>query len=266
LAEKSARFYVDVRLHSQNDDAANQELQNQLIGAFTQQLPWLGLLGISAEPSHLFNTSSSQPSLLQTLAHRKATSLYWGYTAGASYRSNMTASLTLRGYDAARVDMGTSLQVPFDSDTNRTFPVTMTGLTVSGNETTTNTTSGDAGLPLVAVLDSVIPEIWLPKVTCTLFEEALNITWNDAAQMYLVNDSQHENLVAASPTITFWLAASNSSTASYIDVSLPYAAFDLNVSYPLANITDNTSRRYLPLKRAANASQIFLGRTFLQEA
>jgi hypothetical protein len=47
-----------------------------------------------------------------------------------------------------------------------------------------------------------------------------------------------------------------------VDIVLPYAAFDLEASYPLVR----HPTRYFPLKRAANDSQYTLGRAFLQEA
>lgn len=45
-------------------------------------------------------------------------------------------------------------------------------------------------------------------------------------------------------------------------ISLPYSAFDLNISWPHVE----SSTYYFPLKRAANDTQYTLGRAFLQEA
>jgi len=51
-------------------------------------------------------------------------------------------------------------------------------------------------------------------------------------------------------------------SSTNVNITLPYAAFDLTASAPLVNSTT----RYYPLKRAANSTQYLLGRTFLQEA
>jgi hypothetical protein len=47
-----------------------------------------------------------------------------------------------------------------------------------------------------------------------------------------------------------------------INVTLPYASFDLQAEYPFVS----NSSRYFPLQRAANDTQYTLGRVFLQEA
>jgi hypothetical protein len=51
-------------------------------------------------------------------------------------------------------------------------------------------------------------------------------------------------------------------SSTSINITLPYAAFDLTASTPLAT----PATRYFPLKRAANSTQWVLGRTFFQEA
>lgn len=54
----------------------------------------------------------------------------------------------------------------------------------------------------------------------------------------------------------------SSSGGESVEITLPYAAFDLTVAYPI----EFNSTNYFPLKRAANDTQYTLGRTFLQEA
>ncbi len=89
---------------------------------------------------------------------------------------------------------------------------------------------------------------------------AFGITWNNDVQAYLINDTQHRALEAQNASVTSTL--SNLTVGRPVDISLPYAAFDLVADYPL--VID--SSRYFPLMRAANESQYTLGRTFLQEA
>ncbi len=112
----------------------------------------------------------------------------------------------------------------------------------------------------MSFLDSTVPYIYLPAAACKLFENAFGIVWNDTAQLYLVNTTQHILLQTQNPSVTFTLGSN--STSSKVNITLPYAAFDLTASYPLVNGTE----RYFPLKRADNDTQYTLGRAFFQEA
>lgn len=124
----------------------------------------------------------------------------------------------------------------------------------------TNSSATKALLPtaISAFIDSTVSQIWLPQEACTLFEKAFNLTWNSDAQLYLVSDSQHRNLLTENANVTFTL----SNFKDKVNVTLPYSAFDLVAQYPL--VSNDT--RYFPLKRANVSSQYTLGRTFLQEA
>ena len=97
---------------------------------------------------------------------------------------------------------------------------------------------------------------------CEGFKDVLGITWNDSVQAYLVNDSLHRDLVAQNASVTSSIGALSGGADRAMNISLPYAAFDLITQYPLE---ENTTR-YFPLVRATNESQYTLGRTFLQEA
>jgi hypothetical protein len=105
-----------------------------------------------------------------------------------------------------------------------------------------------------------MPHIWLPVEACALFEDVFGLTYDNETELYLVNDTQHTNILSQNPSITFTLG--NLTAGVDVNITLPYAAFDLSVSYPIVA----NSTRYFPLKRAANATQYTLGRTFLQEA
>lgn len=110
------------------------------------------------------------------------------------------------------------------------------------------------------LIDSTVPYIYLPTDACAEFETAFGLTWDNSTELYLLTDAQHTALQTQNPNITFTLGNLTSSTN--IDIVLPYAAFDLTVSYP---IVENATR-YFPLKRANDSSQFTLGRTFFQEA
>ena len=114
---------------------------------------------------------------------------------------------------------------------------------------------------ILTFIDSTVPHIWLPQDSCTLFEEAFGLTYNDTVNRYLVNDTLHQKLQSQDPSISFILGNDVNDGAT-VNITLPYSAFDLNVSTPIVNNT----QKYFPLRRAANDTQFTLGRTFLQEA
>ncbi len=126
--------------------------------------------------------------------------------------------------------------------------------------------SSNAVIPLLtegilSFIDSTIPHIWLPLSVCQAFEQAFGISFDPITELYLVNNTLHRALVAQNASVTFKIGNTVSSRQT-VDIVLPYASFDLNISYPVVE----NSTRYFPIRRAANESQYTLGRTFLQEA
>jgi len=125
-------------------------------------------------------------------------------------------------------------------------------------------TSGDGTSlleqPVPMFLDSTVSYIYLPEAACAVFESTFGLVWDTKTELYLLTNAQHTSLKAQNPTITFTLGSLTS--VETVEIVLPYAAFDLTVSYP---IVSNESR-YFPLKRANDSSQYTLGRTFFQEA
>ena len=116
-------------------------------------------------------------------------------------------------------------------------------------------------IAILTFVDSTTPFLYLPVEACIEFEKSFGLIWNSTFEMYFLNDSLHETLLAKNPQFVFQIGNSKTSGPT-IDITLPYASFDLVVTYP---IVDN-STRFFPLRRAANDSQYTLGRTFLQEA
>lgn len=113
---------------------------------------------------------------------------------------------------------------------------------------------------MLAVIDSTVPDLWLPQAWCDLFQDAFGLRYVEETGRYLVDDEQHTELQRLQPTLTFALGAST--TGGIITrFDFPYAAFDLQGQYPVfPNAT-----RYFPIRRAANDSQYTVGRVFLQE-
>jgi hypothetical protein len=244
----------------------NETLQGQLIAGYASKEPFLGFLGLSGREQFAANASTSYPSPLQTLKNNSAVSgLTWAYTAGAHYKKPESfGSLTFGGYDSSRVNMDEALTgVNFTRDFNGN-ELTLTVKSITAGDQTSNTTG------LVAQLDSTVPDIWLPQSVYQLFEEKFDLQWNENFSMYLVSEEQRARLQSENTSVSFELAAPDSDPSRSVTITLPYSAFDHEVKFPLANITDdNTTLYYFPLKRLPDDTpgfQIFLGRTFFQEA
>lgn len=118
-------------------------------------------------------------------------------------------------------------------------------------------------------IDSSTPFLWLPESVCLQFEKALGLTYDDKVQLYTFsnNPSQHETLVEWNLIFQFSVADLPGPSKS-VSLSLPYAALDLELSYPYPGLNAtqaSTPTNYFPLRKAANASQYTIGRSFLQE-
>lgn len=236
-------------------------LQNQIVAGIATPDFFLGEIGLGTRPGNFSVLSQSVPSLLVTLKAQNITpSLSYGYTAGGAYASNgpVPGSLTLGGYDQARYK-SPGISLGLDPITH--FPAVGVQSIVA-----TNTLSGTLSLlpsadTFIAPIDSAYPHIWLARAACDEFETAFGLTYDARTDLYLVNNTIRSRLLQLSPSITVAIGQ-NASGAPTSDVVLPYAAFDLEVGLPIYN----SSTRYFPIRRAANDSQLTLGRTFLQEA
>lgn len=228
-------------------------VRNQTIAGLGTNDFWLGSLGLSAVPFNFTNLNDPQPSLLETMYNQSTIpSLSWAYSAGAQYQDTF-GSLTLGGYDTTRFKPN-NISFAFGPDFSRDLLVTLQSITYNSIGST----------PLLAssidmFIDSLVTQLWLPIDVCQAFEQAFNLTWNSTAELYLIDDETHSQLLSQNPTFTFTIA---NGTGSSTEIAFPYAAFDLNISQPLVD----SSSRYFPLKQAQNSTQYTLGRVFLQEA
>lgn len=222
---------------------------------------WLGLFGLNPQPTNFTTFVDPQPSFMQQLVnYNKIPSLSYGYTAGNQYRlDKVYGSLVLGGYDQNRFDHTKNISVGFYPDSSRDLQVQLQSIT-------TDVGSPSNLLPDGAVsvfIDSTVGPMWLPKSTCTAFEEAFGLTYDDDSEYYLVNSTLHDSLTSTNANVTFTIG-SESSGGETVDIVLPYGAFDLQLTFP--NIMNPNTSYYFPLKRADNDTQYTLGRTFLQEA
>lgn len=166
--------------------------------------------------------------------------------------------MTLGGYDASRfTPNGVSLR--FATDVARDLVVGLQSIQFSDSITKNKELLPSGGI--LAFVDSTVPHIWLPISACKAFESAFGITYDAQSELYLVNNTLHNTLLAQNANVTFILG-NEIKGGDTIAITLPYLSFDLQASYLYLNATT----RYFPLRRAANDTQYTLGRTFLQES
>ena len=164
--------------------------------------------------------------------------------------------MTFGGYDASRF-IPNNVSFSLAPDISRDIVVGLQSITAKdANGSTTSLLPS----PILTFIDSTVPYIYLPSEACQLFEDAFGLVWDATLELYLVNDTLHESLLAKNTTFTFQIGDTTTGGPT-VDIVLPYASFDLVGEYPLV---DNTTR-YFPLQNGSE-TQYTLGRTFLQEA
>ena len=237
-------------------------LQNQVIGGFTDQGFYLGYFGVNSIPIN-FTAQESQPSYISSLKNQNLIpSVSFGYTAGNQYRlKQVLGSLTLGGYDAARFAPN-ELSFPLAEDSSRSLMVGVQSI-ISTDRSGVNNELLAPGNGFMAYVDSTVSQIWLPLEACQAFEKAFGIKYDAISELYLVDNLLHNQLKQQNSSVTFELGT-GAGGGKTINITLPYASFDLLVEPPASGVANST--RYFPLRRAANESQYTIGRTFLQEA
>ncbi|KAL6710792.1 hypothetical protein ACN47E_007849 [Coniothyrium glycines] len=242
-------------------DSNQLSLDRQVVAQTADPDYFLGVLPLGQADSSFSSGGSSTPSFLNQLRNAtKIPSLSYAYAAGARYRlKSVFGSLILGGYDSTRF-LPNNLSFTFSQDPNKLLTVALQSILAE------NTLVGSVSLTSKATytaIDSTLPYLWLPTDVCDQFQQAFGLTYDAQTELYLVNDTIHAELLARNPTIILKIGDSlQELTTNYTNIALPYAAFDLQASYPFYNESQN----YFPIRRAANDSQYVLGRTLLQEA
>lgn len=166
-------------------------------------------------------------------------------------------SLTFGGYDASRF-VRNHVSFNLAPDITRDLVVGLQSIiSTAANGSITSLLPS----PIFTFIDSTEPYIYLPVESCRAFEDAFGLLWDDKDEVYWLNDALHQALLAMNPRITFAIGKAKSGDPS-IDIVLPYASFDLQVTPPAVA----ESSWFFPLRRAANDTQFTLGRAFMQEA
>ncbi|RFU28804.1 hypothetical protein B7463_g7553, partial [Scytalidium lignicola] len=235
-------------------------LEKQTVAAIATASPfYLGILGMSTQPVNYSTVGNfSASSYFSTLrSHLLIPSLSWSFTAGAKYRlkAGQYAQLIFGGYDSSRF-IPNSASFTLNQDVDRDIVVAIQSITFSGT-----TQSSLLSTPTFAFIESTDPNFWLPEAACQAFEQAFGLSTDNATSLYLLNSTHYAQLQTANPQVTFTLSNSLSGGQT-VNIVLPFSAFALPATPPF---TPNKTL-YFPLRKAANDSQITLGRAFLQEA
>ncbi|TKA30745.1 hypothetical protein B0A50_02465 [Salinomyces thailandicus] len=254
--------YDSVGLEGQ--DKSGPTIQNTTVGALAIEDFYLGVFGLNPQPTYFMSLDAPSPSYMNQLKEQQyIPSVSAAYTAGARYRrSGVLASLTLGGYDSSKF-IDNDVQFGFAADIDRSTVVAIRSITTPSDVDSSPVATELLPEPIYAFIDSTVSGIWLPVNACRVFESEFGLTYDDDSELYLVNSTLHESLTDRNASITFTLGQTLSGNGT-VQITLPYAAFDLTASPPYGDLTD--SSYYFPLRRAANDTQYTLGRTFLQEA
>jgi hypothetical protein len=178
-------------------------------------------------------------------------------TRHSGLKGGVFGNLIFGGYDASRFTQN-GVVFNMNSNTSRDLLVGLRSITSADSTGKKTTLMKDA---IMTLIDSSVPHIWLPVSACKAFEDTFGLIHDNATDLYLVNNALHSSLLQQNPNITFTLGDQTTGGPT-VDIVLPYAAFDLQVSSPIVN----NPQTYFPLRRAVNDTQYTLGRTFLQEA
>lgn len=248
-------------------------LTDTIISTINSTEYWIGFFGVGIVPGNFSTFTATSP--ISDLVEKEDVipSHSYGYTAGAKYQlKGEPVSLTLGGYDENRF-------VPHDT-TFQLNPSQQPELFIDSISVSSSLTSSNWSTPVsllsrtdrvYATVDSSTPYLWLPPTVCERFASSLGLTYNDSLNLYTFdgNASQHGALQNSDLTFTFNLSDISTST-DIVTITLPYAAFDLQLTYPAIPNTsygdDDATKNYFPLRRATSESQYTIGRAFLQEA
>lgn len=165
--------------------------------------------------------------------------------------------MILGGYDENRFEPN-NMSFPFDASEEQQTSLKLQRITAE------RTFNGSVVLlqeEIYVNLDFTMPYLWLPGDICDHIASHFRLRYDNATELYVVDDETHTDLVARNPSFTFSFGNS-AGLGDTVNIDLSYAALDLQASWPIYNETKN----YFPIRRAANASQYTIGRALMQEA
>ncbi|TVY36337.1 hypothetical protein LSUB1_G006371, partial [Lachnellula subtilissima] len=229
--------YADYGFDQLTFGSTGVTLNSTIIGSINATEYFLGEFGLGVVPGD-FNNVSSLAAISGLVEKNGAIPSHsYGYTAGATYQQKgVPASLTLGGYDANRL---VAHNTSFDLNPSKNPAAYINYMSVYSTGASNNWTTPIQLISttdrVTAIIDSSTPYLWLPQ------------------------------------SLEFTVTLSNTgSSTGLVNITLPYAAFDLQLTFPaIPNTTygsSNSEKYYFPIKRASNQAQYTIGRSFLQEA
>ncbi|CAG8977976.1 hypothetical protein HYALB_00001857 [Hymenoscyphus albidus] len=273
-ARLGGKGYADYGLDDVTFDPTGVTLKSTIIGSINTTQYLLGMFGLGIVAGK-FQTVTSLPAISGLVENASAIPSHsYGYTAGAKYQQKgVPTSLTLGGYDANRIqphDITFNLNILQNPQVSVNF-ISVTS-TASSNNWTTPIQLASGADRISAVIDSSTPYLWLPQSVCDRFAQTLGLSFNSSLDLYTFdeNSAQHDTLMNSQLSFTFTLSDVGTSPMN-INITLPYAAFDLQLSVPFPGLNatygaPDSTKYYFPIKRATNEAQYTIGRAFLQEA
>ena len=110
----------------------------------------------------------------------------------------MFASLILGGFDSSLFEPN-DLTCAFNADD--AIDLTLNIHSISISTSSGNKTLRSTSFPVF--IDSTIPYLYLPINVCQQFEVAFGIKYDNVTELYLVNDTIHNHLLAQNANVTF---------------------------------------------------------------
>jgi Eukaryotic aspartyl protease len=256
----NATFYSDVEGLGPYSNTTPEESGSVIAGVVSKNL-FMGSLGLNTVSINL-GTGDVGTFLASygNASQSQIPSTSFGYTAGASYHSGFYGNLVMGGYDASRFTMPSHSYGM--SSTNNSLDLTVQSIIIDSQSNSQSATvdTNDFGHNFRATIDSTFPYLWLPPVVCDRFQSIFGLAYDNATDLYTINDTSRKSNLQSSPTITIKLAESATSS-NFTSIKLSYKAFDQQASWPIYPNATN----YFPIRRSQTGVYI-LGRTILQES
>ncbi|MCJ1444194.1 MAG: hypothetical protein MMC23_004695 [Stictis urceolatum] len=167
------------------------------------------------------------------------------------------SNLALGGYDAQLLYNPENLEL-YSFATDEALPerdLVITLKPLHANLTASSTTQL-LSTPLKAFIETGTEDLWLPEDACDLFASHFRLSWNGTSQRYTSSLSSNNDFVNKIVVLTFEISDSANKSARNL--------ITLNVGHLTPPVVDDLW--IFPLRRAANATQYTLGRSFLRAA
>ncbi|KAG8528574.1 uncharacterized protein KY384_006261 [Bacidia gigantensis] len=248
--------YDEVRLGTGNESFS----PNQVIGGFTTPTEhfYIGTLGLS--PNTMPPLTNTGKSFLTNLKDQnRIPSISWGCTAGAYYvQPPAFGSLTLGGFDRSRYALH-NVTFPFGLDVGREFTIFLKSVSTSSP----SENSVDAGI--YALVNSLSPDLCLPKRICDRLQEMLSLEYNSSANRYTVNETFYDYVLDRNTSTSFTFGGDPSVRGDTVNITIPWRSFDLRDRSSNMGLGEK-GLMYFPLRRANSSTQYTIGRAFFQNA